>query len=192
MPAQGFLNRWLEVRESGPALSNSLTQTSLLPASGKACAFGIGYFAPGKVIEFCFSGRISTLVTAPGTLALALRLGTTDILASGSMTLNVNAQTNTHWTLRGELLCVASGTGTSTTFMPKGCHWESHAVIGSPAPTAGGAGRHLLPYNAAPAVGSGIDFTADQKLDFLATWSIASLSNSIQLHAGHVGTYVGE
>lgn len=191
MADKGFRNRILEVIEDGAALANSTTQTSLLPASALEAAFGIGYWSRGKVLSFDFSGRISTVVTTPGTLALALRLGTVDIFASGLMTLNVVAQTNVHWQLRGELVCRAAGNSTLTTFFPKGCRFVSHAVIGSPAPTAGGAGEHLLPYNAAPAVGSGLDFTGDQKLNLMATWSVANASNSIQLHAGSVDTYVG-
>jgi hypothetical protein len=188
---RGFRNRILEVIEDGSALANSTTPTNLLPASALEAAFGIGYWERGKVLAFDFSGRISTVVTTPGTLALALRLGTVDVFASGAMTLNTTAQTNVHWRLSGELVCRAAGSGSATTFMPKGCRFESHAVIGSPAPTAGGAGAHMLPYNAAPAVGSGLDFTGDQKLTLMATWSVANASNSIQLHAGHADVYIG-
>lgn len=190
MASKGFRERILEMREDGAALSNTTTQASLLPASALEAAFGVGHFSPGRVLAFEFSGRISTLVTAPGALTLALRIGTIDVFSSGAMSLNIVAQTNTHWILRGELVCRAAGTGTSTTLFPKGCAWQSHAVIGSPAPTAGGAGTHLLPYNAVPAVGSGFDFTADQKVNLMATWGTANGSNSIQCHAGSVDVYV--
>jgi len=189
MSSYGFRERILEVIEDGSALSNTVAQTSLLPASAKEAAFGIGHFRRGKVIAFQFSGRISTLVTTPGTLALALRIGTVDVFTSGLMTLNAVAQSNVHWRLAGELICRAAGS--STTLFPKGCQFRSHAVIGSPAPAAGGAGTHMLPYNAAPAVGAGFDFTADQKVDLLATWSVANASNSILLHAGHIDVYTG-
>lgn len=191
MADKGFRNRILEVIEDGAALANSTSPTSLLPASAKEAAFGIGHFARGKVVAFEFSGRISTVVTTPGTLTLAFRIGSVDVFSSGAMTLNTTAQTNTHWTLRGELVCRATGTGTSTTLFPKGCTFTSHAVIGSPAPTAGGAGVHLLPYNTAPAVGSGFDFTGAQGVDLMATWSVANASNSITLHCGSVDIYVG-
>lgn len=190
MSSHGFRERILEVREDGTALASSTTQTTLLPASALEATLGAGFLKVPKAIVFEFSGRISTLVTTPGTLALALRLGSVDVLASGAMTLNTTAQTNVHWTLKGEIVCRATGLTTVTTFMPKGCEWKSHAVIGSPAPTAGGAGAHLLPYNAAPAVGSGLDFSVSQLLNLLATWSVNSASNSIQLHAGHVDVYV--
>ena len=153
-------------------------------------ALPLGYFdRVGRVIAFEFSGRISTVVTTPGTLNLALRFGAISVFDSGAMALNVTAQTNTHWVLRGELVCRAFGAGTSTTLFPKSCVFESHAVIGSPAPTAGGAGEHRLPYNTAPAVGAGFDNGTSQLIDLFATWSVANAANSIQLHAGTIDVY---
>lgn len=191
MSSYGFRNRILELREDGTALTNSTTQTSLLPITAKEAFIGAGFLRPGSVIAFMFSGRISTVVTTPGTLALALRLGSVDVFLSGAMTLNTTAQTNVNWQLEGELVCRATGTGTSTTLFPKCASFTSHAVIGSPAPTAGGAGEHVLPYNAAPAVGSGFDFSASQLIDLMATWSVANAANSIQLHCGSVDLYIG-
>lgn len=189
MSSRGFRERVLEVYEDGTALNTSTSQTSLLPNSAKEFTLGAGRLKVGDVIAFMFSGRMSTVVTTPGTLALALRLGSVDVFSSGAMSLNTTAQTNVHWVLEGELVVRARGLTTTTTLMPKGCSFRSHAVIGSPAPTAGGCGEHLLPYNTAPAVGSGFDFSVSQLLDFLATWSVSNASNSIQLHAGHVDVY---
>jgi hypothetical protein len=188
--SQGFRERILEVAEDGTALASSTSQTSILPAIRKTAALPVGYFDRiGRVLSFCFSGRISTVVTTPGTLALAFRLGSVDVFSSGLMTLNIVAQTNVNWTFEGELICRAIGASTSTTLFPKGCKFSSHAVIGSPAPTAGGGGVHMLPYNAAPAVGTGFDNGVAQLVDLLATWSVSNAANSIQLHCGHVDLY---
>lgn len=190
MSSLGFRERILECAEDGAALANSTTPTSLLPSIRKVAAVPLGYFDRiGRVIPFMFSGRISTLVTTPGTLSLALRLGSTDIFSSGAMALNTTAQTNVHWLLEGELIVRAIGGGTTTTFMPKGCRFVSHAVIGSPAPSAGGAGEHMLPFNAAPAVGTGIDNGASLLFDLFGTWSVANAANSIQLHAGSIDVH---
>jgi hypothetical protein len=40
----------------------------------------------------------------------------------------------------------------------------------------------VLPYNAAPAVGTGFDSTAAQLVDLFATWSVANAANSITCH----------
>lgn len=190
MASQGFRERILEVTEDGTALASSTTATSLLNAARKIATLPAGYFdALGKRLCFEFAGRVSTVVTTPGTLTLALRLGSVDVFSSGAMTLNTTAQTNVHWSLKGELTARALGTGTATTLFPKGCRWRSHAVIGSPAPTAGGAGTHMLPYNAAPAVGAGFDNSVSQLIDLYATWSVSNAANSIQLQTGHIDIY---
>lgn len=190
MSSLGFRERILEVAEDGAALASSTTQTSILPAVRKVAALPVGYFDRiGRVLAFMFSGRISTVVTTPGTLTLTVRLGSVDVFSSGAMTLNTTAQTNVNWTFEGELICRAIGASTSTTLFPKGCRFSSHAVIGSPAPTAGGGGVHMLPYNAAPAVGSGFDNSAAQAIDIMATWSVSNASNSIQMHCGHIDLY---
>jgi len=190
MSSKGFRERVFELAEDGSALASSTTQTSLLPSSRKGFAFPTDYFDRiGRAIAFSFSGRISTVVTTPGTLTLALRLGSTDIFSSGAMTLNTTAQTNVNWTLEGELICRAIGNSTTTTFFPKGCKFSSHAVIGSPAPTAGGGGVHMLPYNAAPAVGTGVDNSVAQLFDLTGQWSVSNASNSITLHAGSIDVF---
>lgn len=191
MSSKGFRERILEVIEDGPVVSNTITQTSILPSSAKEAAFGIGAFARGKVMAFDFSGKISTLVTSPGTLSFAIRIGSIDVFVGGAMALNAVAQTNVHWSLTGELVCRAAGTGVATVLFPKSCKWTSHAVINSSAPTSGGALTHMLQFNTAPALGNGFDFTADQKVDLLSTWSVANSANSLTLHAGSIDVYTG-
>lgn len=189
MSSKGFRERILEIYEDGAALASSTTQTSLLPASAKDATLGAGRLRIGAVLAFEFSGRISTVVTTPGTLSLAFRLTSTDVFASAGIPLNVVAQTNVHWCLKGELIVRAVGLTTVTTFFPKGCQFISRAVVGSSAAGTAGVGMELLPYNTAPAVGTGIDFSVSQPVDFLATWSVSNAANSIQLHAGSVDVY---
>lgn len=189
MSSKGFRERVLEIYEDGPALASSTAETSLLPASAREFTVGAGRLRVGAALAFEFSGRVSTVVTTPGTLSLALRLGSTDILASAGIPLNIVAQTNIHWALKGELIVRAVGLTTVSTFFPKGVTFTSRAVIGSSAAGTAGVGTELLPYNTAPAVGTGIDFSVSQLLDFLATWSVSNAANSITLHAGHVDVY---
>lgn len=190
MSSKGFRERILEVAEDGAALASSTSQVSLLPTSRKVAALPVGYYdILGRIIAFDISGRISTVVTTPGTLQLSLRFGSIDVFLSGLMALNVVAQTNVHWNMKGELICRAFGATTITTLFPKSCSFKSHAVVGSPAPTAGGCGEHLLPYNAAPAVGAGFDNSIAQAIDIMAQWSVSNAANSIQLHCASVDLY---
>lgn len=133
----------------------------------------------GQKIRLKASGRISTLVTSPGTLTLQFRIGSISVFDSAAMTLNIVAQTNTHWRLDIDLILRV--VGSSAQFFGDGS-FRSHAVIGSPAPTAGGCGEHLLPYNTAPALGTAFDAKTAANADLFATWSVNSASNSITCH----------
>lgn len=183
MSMQAWVEPFMITGEDGTALANSTTPTSILPAARKPIIPSAFFDAVGKAFRLEASGRISTVVTTPGTLTLTVRFGSIDVFSSGAMSLNTTAQTNVAWFLEVDMILRALGSGTSANMMGQG-KFRSHAVIGSPAPTAGGAGVHLLPYNAAPAVGSGFDCTASQQVDLFATWSVANASNSIQTHIG--------
>lgn len=190
MIEQGYLTRLLEVQTAGAALANSAAAASLLHSSEKTAAIPVGWLkALGRVIAFDFSGIISTLVTTPGTLTLTIRAGATDIFSSGAMALNTSAQANVHWRFSGHLVLRETGGGTASRFMPVGCAFQSAAVIGAPAPTAGGQPAHLLPYNAQPALGTGIDNAVAHLLDVVGQWQTANASNSIQLIGGRFGVY---
>lgn len=190
MASKGFRERILEVTEDGPALLSSTVATSLLNAARKIATLGAGYFDdPGDRICYEFAGIISNIVTTPGTLLLALRLGAIDVFSSGAMALNIVAKVDVKWTLRGELVARGLGTGTGTTLMPKSCEFISHSVIGSPAVGAGGAGIHQLPYNAALAVGAGFDNSVSNLIDLFGTWSVNNAGNSVQVKSGHVDIY---
>lgn len=189
MSSKGFRERILEVYQDGTALASSTTETSLLPNSGYEATLGAGRLKIGAAIIFAFSGRISTVVTTPGTLTLALRFNSIDVFSSGALPLIVTAQTNIPWTLTGELIVRAAGTATVTNLMPKNCIFTSRALVGTAAAGTGAAGSEVLPYNTAPAVGSGFDFSVSQLIDFMGQWSVSNAANSIQLHAGSIDVY---
>lgn len=165
----------------GTALANSTTATSLLPASSKPVLPPDFFQFVRQQILVVATGRISNIVTTPGTLTLDLRLGASTVIANGgALNLNIVAKTNVSWYLFWLLTVRAVGAGTSANFMHQGL-WVSESFVGAAANTAGTNGIVNLPVSA-PAVGSGFDATAQQTLDLFATWSIANAGNSIQLH----------
>jgi hypothetical protein len=183
MSSQSWRETYIVATGDGTALASSTTATSLLPAATKFTLPSAFFQAvDGKTLRVRATGRISTVVTTPGTLTLAVRFGSVDVFSSGAMTLNTTAQTNVNWIFDAYLPIRTVGASTSAALFGQG-EFRSHAVIGSAAPTAGGAGVHLLPYNAAPAVGTGFDSTAAQTVDLYATWSVSNASNSITLHS---------
>lgn len=182
MFGQTFEEQLVSQQQDGTALTASTTPTSILHATGKI-KIPAGYlYRVGQTLRMRAAGRVSNIVTTPGTLTLDLRLGPTNnivVANGGAMALNTVAKTNVPWLLEWLLTLRSIGSGTAATWMHQGT-WISESVIGSPLPTVGGAGQLMLP-NAAPAVGTGFDSTVDNLFDLFATWSLNN-ANSIQTH----------
>lgn len=169
----------ISVAADSTALTASTTPTTILHPTALV-GLPLNYFRVESILRITAWGRITTVVTTPGTLQLDVRLGAINVFSSGLMTLNVVAKVNVGWKLQVEMTCRTIGSGTAAAFFGQGL-WTSEAVIGNPVPTAGGSASHVLPYNAAPAVGAGFDSTAAQTLNLFGTWSLNN-ANSIQTH----------
>lgn len=142
--------------------------------------FPANYFTTiGKKLRIKAAGRVSNIITTPGTLKLDVMMGpatpTINVFTSGTMALNIVAKTNVTWYMDVTLTVRAVGAAALTTFMGVG-NWESESAIGSP---AGAAGSCSMPATA-PAVGSGINNSVPNVIDLYATWSLTG--NTIQLH----------
>jgi len=138
-----------------------------------------GFFELGRTLRLTASGRISCAVTTPGTARFSVMFGSVVVFDSLAVPLNVVAKTNVGWTLEVLMTCRAIGTGTSANLMGQG-KFTSEAVVGSPVPSVGGVGVSVLPYNSAPAVGTGFDSTNAQQIDLQFTQTAAT--GSITLH----------
>lgn len=164
----------------GPALT-AAARASCIPTASRF-ALPSGFFYVGRIIKMMLSGRISCVVTTPGTARFDICLGsagTTIVYDTGAMNLNVVAKTNVPWYFEAKLVCRTVGNGTGTTFFPMGSYFASEAVVGSPLPTAGGNGSILAP-TGAPAVGAGCDNTVSSILDVFFTQTVAT--GSLQVH----------
>jgi hypothetical protein len=179
MAMQTFVNTLIVAQTAGAALGNSVSATSLLPAHAKYTMPAQDLYI-GKKFRLEAAGQISNIVTTPGTFTFDVRLGAVVAANGGAMALNIVAKSAVSWMLVWELTCRAIGSGTSANLMHQG-RWTSESVIGSPLPSAGGAGTHLLPASS-PAVGTGFDSTAAVIWDLYGTWSIANAGNTITLH----------
>lgn len=169
-------------RGDGTALTAAAT-ASLLQGSTATRAlytFPANFFEVNKCIKINASGRISCVVTTPGTARFDVQLGGVTVWDSLAINLNIVAKTNVHWMLEVVLFCQASGNGTTATLFPGNCSFTSEAVVGSPLPTAGGSGSVLLPYNTAPVVGAGFNSVQANAFDLRFTQTVAT--GSVQLH----------
>jgi len=180
MSALGYTAQVYSSSVDGAALTNSTTPTSLLPVTGNPkWTMPAGFFkGPGDQLLFRASGRISTLNSTPGTLALELRIGSVIIATGGTMVLATSAKTNVAWYLEWLLTMRAVGEGTAANFIHQGA-WLSEAAG---ATTVAGEMKSIALPQSAPAVGTGLNSGASGLFDFFATWSSASASNSILCH----------
>jgi hypothetical protein len=162
----------------GPTLTGA-ARASCIPTANRI-VLPNNFFYIGRAIKVVMSGRISCAVTTPGTARFDICMGsagTTVVFDTLALNLNIVAKTTVPWALEVLLVCRAVGTGTSTTFFPRG-QFTSEAVIGSPLPAAGGNGSLLVPV-AAPAVGAGMDNTAASALDVFFTQTVATGSMTV-------------
>jgi hypothetical protein len=137
-----------------------------------------GYWQIGRIWRWLMHGRISCVVTTPGTARFDLRLGGTVVFDSLAVPLTVVAKTNVPWWLDVLLTCRAVGSGTSANLMGAG-RFTSEAVIGAPAATAGGNGVLTVPFNTAPVVGGGFNSQAALTLDSFFTQTVATGSMTV-------------
>jgi hypothetical protein len=187
MSKQGWQETLIAAQVDGAALTNTVTQTSILPAAARYTLPANYFSEPGKTLRISARGRISTLASTPGTFQFFVCFGTVatpiNVYAGGALNLNTAAQTNASWEYEALLSCRAIGSGTAANLMGIGS-WTSRAIIGSPAVAAGGPPAQLMP-DTAPAVGTGFDSTITNVVDLQGAWaggSNPSATNSILCH----------
>jgi hypothetical protein len=166
----------------GTALANTVTPTSIIPAAAKfTLPAGFVNFV-GKTFRVTAKGRMSNIVTTPGTLTLDVRLGGTVIFNGGAMQLNAVAKTNVTWWFEAEIVCRTVGNGSASNFLGIG-QFVSEALVGAGTGAAGSTTNGSLNLPAtAPAVGNNVDLSAALAVDLFGTFSIANAGNSIQVH----------
>lgn len=177
MSRQSWMGTLISQQADGTAVTGT-TEGSLLNAQAKLTIPANILEAPGQRLRVKAMGRISNIVTTPGTLTLKLKFGSVIAAASSAMQLNAVAKTNVTWVLDWEFVVRSVGGGTSATLMHAGT-WVSESNVGSAVPASGGAQVGMIPASA-PAVGTGFDSTAGQQIDLTATFSLTG--NSIQAH----------
>lgn len=181
MGAQFWSNPIARAASDGPSITNTTAQSCLPPGVKTTLPAGEPFWYVGKQIRITASGRISNVVTTPGTARFDVRIGGAIVFDSQAIALNVVAKTNVGWWLDILLTCRTIGGGTAATILGQG-RWTSEAGIGSPLPSAGGSAMFLLPFNTAPVVGAGFDTTIANTFDLFFTQTVATAGSSMTLH----------
>jgi hypothetical protein len=179
MPLQTWVETLISTQADGTAVTNTTTETTLLPSHANIILPSNYSDHVGQAFEWFALGRASTVVTTPGTLTLRLKFGGVGaagaaVVTTGAITLTTTAQTNDTWLLRGCGWVRTVGSAASLMF---GGQFTSGILNNSTTAPADWA----YP-NTAPAVGATYDSRASNQVDFTAQWSVANAANSIQLH----------
>jgi hypothetical protein len=152
--------------------------TSLLPTGAKLTLPPNYLNFVGVKLTIRAHGRLSNLVTTPGTLTMDFRLGGTVVFNGAAMQLSTTAHTSVPWEMTVDLTVRAIGS--SATLMGQGKFICQAVSISGADPTTGHS--ILMIPNSAPAVGTSFDSTAAQQADVFAKFSIGDPANSITLH----------
>lgn len=178
--------RWYEMIEGseakvdGPTLTTA-ARASCIPTSS-IVTLGNNFWQPGRKMRIEASGRISCVVTTPGTARFDIQIGSVIAFDTGALNLNIVAKVTVPWFLEIDLTCRSEGTGTLATLIGS-ARFQSEAVIGSPLPTVGGNGSLCVPVGA-PVVGTGFDSTLANTLNMFFTQTVATGSMTVhQYHA---------
>jgi hypothetical protein len=154
----------------GAALTAAAAAT-MLPAAAKY-TLPPNFFQIGRQLLIRASGRITSVITTPGTARFDIRFGGTVVFDSLAVLLDsVAAHTNVGWYL--EILLTCRVLGATANLMGQGI-WTCEDILGTPATSPKGAITAILPWASAPAVGSNFDSTVSQQVDAFFTQTAAS------------------
>jgi hypothetical protein len=180
----GYQETLMTQQGDGPSLSASTAATSILLGAAKL-TLPPGYFGTiGKAVRITAYGRVSNIVTTPGTLTLDVRMGPTSnivVFNGGAMQLSTTAHTTVPWRMQVDLTCRSIGNSTTATLFGQGVMTSQALSLTAVADSTTTPATLLLP-NSTPAVGTGFDSTVAMVVDLFATFSINNAGNLIQTH----------
>jgi hypothetical protein len=177
---QGWQETIIEAQSDGTAVT-AAAETTLLPAHAVATLPPNYFSRPGKRIRIRASGKISSVITTPGTARFKVKLGSVAVFDSLAILLDsVAAHTDVGWKLEIEL--TQRAVGTAATLMGIGT-WTCEDILGVPAAAPKGCLTAILPWNSAPAAGTSFDATVSEVLDLTFTQTAATGSITLQQYA---------
>lgn len=172
MSTQGWVETLVASLVDGPTLT-AAAAASCIP-TGDVITLPPGFWTLGKMMRIKASGRISSVITTPGTARFDVRLGGIVVFDSLAILLDtVAAHANVGWMLEILLTCRARGNGTTANLIGQGT-FTCEDILGVPAVAPKGVLTAMLPWNSPPAVGAGFNSTLQQTLDLQFTQTAAT------------------
>jgi hypothetical protein len=168
MPFNSWNASLITLQATGPAYTNSTSQTSLLNGQAKFTIPAEFLQFVGQKLRIMAGGIISTASSAPGTMSFFCMMGSINPYAGGASGTLATSASNLPWRLQIDLTVRTVGSGTSATMEGSG-EFKS-AALSAATPI------QLL---ANPGALTGFDSTVANVFDLQAAWSATSSSNSI-------------
>jgi hypothetical protein len=175
---------WAETLITAQVDGTALTAAaaaSAIPAAAKFTLPANFFQRIGQQMAIRASGRITSVITTPGTARFDVRFGAAVVFDSLAILLDsVAAHTTVGWSL--EILLTCRALGASANLMGSGL-WTSEDILGVPATAPKGSLSAVLPWNAAPAVGANFDSAASQVVDLFFTQTAATGSMTVHQYS---------
>lgn len=183
----GYRKVLASAQGDGPTLTAAAAATCL-PGQAKVPILGDTFNAPGKLLLIEASGRISSLITTPGTARFDVRLGGTVVFDTLAMLLDtVAAHTTVGWTLKIRMTLRTDGAAAN---FWGASEWTCEDLLGVPATAPKGVLTAIGPWNTTPAIGGNtFDATASQLLDLFFTQTAATGSMTVHQYMAEIVSF---
>jgi hypothetical protein len=174
-------------RYSQPLIVQAITDGPTLTAAAAASCLPTpnvitlpnNYWEAGKQWRVTLCGRMSSVITTPGTARFDIRIG--GVIAWDSLAVlldTVAGHTNMPFRLEVFLTCRTIGAGTASTLFGMGLLYYE-GILGTPAASPKAGAVAMLPWNTAPVVGTGFNNTLANSLDIFFTQTVATGSMTV-------------
>jgi hypothetical protein len=176
MSRQGWQETLITAEVDGPTLTAAAAASCLPPAA--VFTLPANLWDIGRQMRINATGRISSVITTPGTARFDIRIAGGVVFDSLAILLDtVAAHTTVGWKL--EILLTCRAIGATGNLFGQGI-WTCEDILGVPATAPKGVLTAMLPWNSAPAVGANFSTTPAATLDMFFTQTVAT--GSLTLH----------
>jgi hypothetical protein len=169
---------------NGPSITAGPTRTAADTAvcspADSPVVIEAGQIIAGTKLRIRLAGKVSTVITTPGVIQFLVKFGSITVFDSGAVLGDtVVAHTDKPFVCEMELDCRVAGASTTAKFIGTGILF-SESILGVPATMPKANAVAVLPWSAAPAVGTGFDSTIANILTVHSTQTVATGSLTVE------------
>jgi len=174
-------------RLNGPSITAGPTRTAADTAvcspADSPVVIEAGQIIAGTKLRIRAAGKLTTVLTTPGVIQFLVKMGSITVFDGGAVLGDtVATHTDMPFVLEIDLDCRTAGAGTTAKFIGTGLLFSEN-ILGSPAAPPKAGAVALLPWNTAPAVGTGFDSTIANILTLHSTQTVATGFLTVEQYA---------